>query len=72
MNSRTKTKIEPGLIPEIVKACFGENLKVTNIRELIDGWFNSAYGIEFGNRRPPVILGNWNIFTASDPLLDLE
>jgi len=56
MFSRTKSNVGDQAIREMVKDHFGSSYGVKQVTELTDGWFNSAYSIQFDNDHPDVVL----------------
>ena len=56
MDSKTKTTLSPETIQKLVKAQFGNSIKIQNILPLTAGMFNTAYAILFENRQPDVVL----------------
>jgi aminoglycoside phosphotransferase (APT) family kinase protein len=56
MESKTKTDFPVELIKIITKDQFGSSVQITDIVPLTDGWFNTAYAIQFANITPNAIL----------------
>lgn len=55
MQSVTKMKLSSKQIIKMVREAFGKNKELKDILELTDGYFNSAYMIQFKNRKKAVL-----------------
>lgn len=49
MDSITKTKLSNNQIEAICKNAFGNNIEISSIEELSDGYFNTAYSLSFND-----------------------
>jgi len=56
MKSFTKVEFSDEVIEELVRAQFGTAVSPQRIIPLKDGWFNTAYAIEFAAGQPDVVL----------------
>jgi aminoglycoside phosphotransferase (APT) family kinase protein len=56
MESKTKTDFPVELIQTLTKDQFGSSVQIAEIVPLTDGWFNTAYAIQFANTTPNAIL----------------
>ncbi len=56
MESKTKTKFSPETIEKLVSSQFGFEDQIANITPLTDGWFNTAYDLQFYGDQANMIL----------------
>ena len=56
MESKTKTEFSPGTIKKLVRSQFGSASQIAKITPLTDGWFNSAYDLQFLGDQSDMIL----------------
>ncbi len=55
MESKTKVKLSPATIQKLVDHAFGD-ISLHSVRELTDGWFNTAYHLTLGDGRRQTVL----------------
>jgi aminoglycoside phosphotransferase (APT) family kinase protein len=56
MKSATKTDFPISVIESLTQHQFGSSTKISQIKPLVDGWFNSAYEVSFANHKPDAVL----------------
>lgn len=56
MESKTKTEFSPETIEKLVRSQFGSAIQIAKITPLTDGWFNTAYDLQFLDNQADMIL----------------